>query len=164
MARNFNGRIDLTVTGTYGVDIDLGNRSYSISQKYSNKFANGTSDNQADVIFTDTRTTSSTDDLDLYGGLTDAFGVTVNFSAVKAIVIFASTDNTAHIKVGGGSNNVSTIFDDVSDIIHVPPGGMFVITDPLAAGFGVTDSTADILRIASASGSQTYDVIIIGNE
>ena len=51
MTATFNGRIDLKVVGTYGVSIDLGNRSYNLSQIYTNKFANGAGADEAAIGF-----------------------------------------------------------------------------------------------------------------
>jgi hypothetical protein len=163
MAQSFSGRIDLKVTGTYGVDIDLGNRSYSLTKTYTNRFANGLDADEANSFFTDTRTTSGNDDLDLAGGLTDAFGNTITFTSIKGMIIFADADNVGNVLVGAeGTNEFSSFLGNDTDIVKVPPGGMFCITNPAATGFGVTANTGDILRIASSSGSVSYDIILIG--
>lgn len=163
MAQTFNGRIDLKVTGSYSSDIDLGNRSYSLSKTYTNSFANGQSANQAEAIFTDTRSTSGNDDLDLAGGIVDAFGAALTFVNVKTIIIQNHSDSTGNAVIGAeGTNEFDTFFGDASDTISVPPGGMFCLTNPGADGFGVVASTGDKLRIAASAGTINYDVIIIG--
>lgn len=163
MAQTFNGRIDLKVVGNYSVDIDLGNRSYALNKTYTTTLANGQDANEAESIFTDTRTTTGNDDLDLAGGLTDAFGNTITFTNVKAIIIKNSSDSTGVINLGAeGSNEFSSFLGNDNDIVKVPIGGTFMITNPGADGFAVTAGTGDMLRVAAASGSVTYDIVIIG--
>lgn len=163
MAQSFNGRIDLKVAGSYAVDIDLGNRSYSLSKTYTNRFADGEDADEAEAIFTDTRTTSGNDDLDLAGGVTDAFGNSMTFKSVKALIIQNHSDSTGNALVGAeGTNEFSSFFGDDTDKLVVPPGGMMMITNPSAAGFVVTAGTGDKLRIAASAGSVSYDIIVIG--
>lgn len=163
MAANFTGRVELKLVGSYGVDIDLGNRSYTLSQTYRNSFANGEGAQQAEAIFTDSRITSGNDDLDLAGGVTDAFGNTLTFTNVKALVVVSSAANVTNIKLGAeGTNEFSSFLGDDTDQVIIPPGGMFVITNPGADGFIVTAGTGDKLRIAAASGTVAYDIYIIG--
>lgn len=163
MARTFNGRVDLKLTGAYASDLDLGNVSYSLAQTYTTRFANGTDAEQAQIIFTDTRSTSGNDDLDLAGGLVDAFGNTLTFTNVKVLCVKASDENTTNVVLGGeGTNEFSSFLGDDTDKVVIPPGGMFLITNPGATGFVVTAGTADLLRVAASSGTVSYDVIIIG--
>jgi len=165
MAKTFNGRVDLKITGAYAQDMDLGNASYSLNKTYINRFANGADAEEAEIIFTDTRSTSSNDDLDLAGGVVDAFGNTLTFVAVKMLCIKAADANPANILVGGeGTNEFSSFLGNDTDIVVIPPGGIFLISNPSAAGFTVTGGTGDMLRIAAASGTCEYDIIIVGEE
>lgn len=164
MTATFNGRIDLKVVGTYGVSIDIGNRSYNLSQIYTNKFANGSGVDQAQVIFTDTRTitASSSETLDL-SALTDAFGNTINIVNVKTLIVAPAVGNTNNVVVGGaGSNPFASPFNAGTDTISVQPGGMLLLSSHTDDGYPV--STGVNLKMANSSSgtSVTYDIIIIG--
>jgi hypothetical protein len=164
---SLSASIKLSVSGSLSNAIDIGSAGYSFNKTYTNNFANGTGANQANNIWTDSRSVnaSSNDDLDLAGSLTNAFGATLTFTNVKAIIIKSDADNGDDLEVGAeGSADFATFFGDASDKIIVPPGGMFCLTNPGADGFGVTATTGDILRIANtdSGGSATYEIIVIG--
>lgn len=146
------------------LDIGTARLDVNYSKRYS--VANGTSSDQANMIWTDNRSVSasSSEDLDLYGGLTNAFGDTINFSAIKGIFIFADSANVNNLIIGGDSNALVNYVGNANDVINVKPGGMFAVYDPSAGGYGVTNSTGDVLQVAnSSSGSSVvYDIIIIG--
>lgn len=157
--------VDAQQTGT----IDLGGKSASASKNWSVSFANGAAAGQANVVWQDTRTiaASGTDDIDLAGVLTDAFGATITTAKVKTIVVVAADGNTNNVVVGGAASaQWATIFGDVTDKVVVRPGGVFALSvgdDDLNA-YAVTATTADILRVANsgAGTSVTYDIIILG--
>lgn len=163
MARNFNGRVELHVTTSYTQNPDIGEAGHEIDKIYLTKFTNGTGANQAQVIFSDSRSTAGNDDLDLAGGLTDALGNVLTFTSVKTIIVKAADANTTNVLIGAeGTNEFSSFFGDDTDKLVLPPGGVFMITNPGATGFGVTATTADKLRIAAASGTVAFEVILIG--
>jgi hypothetical protein len=108
--------------------------------------------------------TSTTENLDLAGALTNAFGQTITFTKIKALAIVAAAGNTNDVVVGGASSNgFVSPFGDATDKIKIRPGGMFLITAPDATGFAVTAGTGDILLVANVGGTPvTYDVVIAG--
>lgn len=128
--------------------------------------ADGAGANQANVAyFKDINIAASgTDNVDLAGSATDRFGQTVNLTGVKAVLVTADATNTNDIIVGNGTNPFVGPFGAGTHTIAVKPGGAFLITNPSAAGFGVTGSTADILKLAnSGSGtSVTGKLVVIG--
>lgn len=127
--------------------------------------ANGTAANQANHFFSASYTGASTsgNSHDLAGGLTDAFGSTITFTAIKTIVVKAAATNTGNVIVGGAaSNTFASMFGDATDTVVLKPGGIVVLHDPSAAGYAVTASTGDILKIAASSGTVDYDLILIG--
>lgn len=128
-------------------------------------FTDGTGNGQASKIFSDTRTVaaSGADNLDLAGVLSSAFGVTIAFATVKAIIIQARAANAANIEFFGGvANAMSGVLKDASDVLVLRPGGAFVWSAP-QAGVAVTAGTADILKVQNAGASDvTYDIVIIG--
>ena len=128
---------------------------------------NGTSADKADLIWHDQRTlaASTSEDLDLAGSLTDAFGATMTFARVKAIIVSAAAANGSLIQVGGASSNqfINWVANS-SDIIQVVPGGFMLLAAPDAVAYAVTASTGDLLKIANTDGAAagTYDIYIIG--
>lgn len=162
-----NSQVSLKISGVLESALDIGTVSYPVAFNSVTNFADGTGANQANQIFTDTRTltASSTEDLDLAGGLTNAFGTTVTFTKVKAIIITAASGNTNNVLVGGAaSNQVATIFSATNDVLVIRPGGMFALTAPDPTGMAITASTGDLLKIANSSSgtSVTYTIVIIG--
>lgn len=167
MATTLTARIALSLAGELTKGLDVGNASYPATLGITNVFENGTGANQANELFTDTRTltASSSENLDLAGVLLDAFGATLTFTKIKAIIITAAAANTNDVVVGGHPTAaVSTIFGDVTDTILVKPGGTFAIVAPDANGYGITATTADMLTVANSAGgtSVTYTIAIVG--
>ena len=127
--------------------------------------ASGTGLNQANVVWSDTRTltTAQTDSLDLAGGgLTDPFGAAFAPAKVKAIIVASSSANTTNLTVFGDAAHVPFL-GTVATSMTLTPGGFIVLTNPSLAGWVVTAATADIIKIVNAAGaSATYDIVVIG--
>jgi hypothetical protein len=155
-----------SITGTLSGANDVGDVSQTFAELFEVALTDGTGANQANNVFGDTRTinASSSENLDLAGGLTNALNATLTFTAIKAILIVADKGNTNNVVVGGAASNAFPLFGDATDTIAIKPGGCFMIADPTAAGLTVTAGTGDILKIAnSGSGSAvSYTIIIVG--
>lgn len=134
-----------------------------------NKFADitltdGSGSGQANKLWDAVRSVASgaNDDIDLNGALTDPFGVAVNFSTVKAIIIRADGANTTNLTVGNGTNPFVGPFGAAAHTLQLKPGGVIVLVAP-QTGWTVTAATADILRIANAAGATaSYSITILG--
>lgn len=167
MAVTLSGKVSLNTAINLANSVDVGNVTYPLNQVISTTFTNGTGDDQANEAFSDTRTltASSTEDLDFAGGFTDAFGNTLTFTKVKALIVTAAAANTNDVLVGGASSNqLDTFFGDATDVVAVKPGGTFALFAPQSAGYAVTASTGDLLKVANSAGgtSVTYTIIVIG--
>lgn len=167
MAATLSSLISLAVNATLKDGATIGEVTHDISFKAANALTNGNGANQASQAYAARRTipASSNESLDLAGGLTNAFGTTLTFTAIKAIAIVAAAANTNDVVVGGAaSNGFNSWVGDATDTVKVKPGGMLLIAAPNATGFAVTAGTADLLKIAnSSSGSGvTYDIVIVG--
>jgi len=167
MAATFSGNLKMALAGVLTGDNDLSTVTQSFNYSKSYNITNGTGADQANMIWADQRTitASSTDDLDLYGGLSNAYGTTINFTSIKGIIIVADASNTNDVVVGGdGSAALINWVGAANDTVVVKPGGMFALINPNANGYAVTATTADILQIAnSSSGSSViYDIILLG--
>lgn len=157
--------VDLSALLTSALDLSTGTSPLDISQHYP--LSSGTGANQADRVWSDTRTlaASASENLDLAGVLTDAFGATLTFVKVKALLVRAATGNTNDVLVGGHASAAFVNWvSDATDIVVVKPGGLFLLVAPNAAGYGVTATTADLLKVANSSGTTgvTYDIAILG--
>lgn len=167
MATTFNGSVKLSVSGILAGDIDIGSLNQNIAYAKTHTITNGTSTDNANMIWLDTRTitASGTDDLDLAGVLTNAFGATITFTRIKGIIISAASGNTNNVVVGGDATAALINWvGAANDVINVRPGGTFMLMAPDATSYAVTATTGDILQIANSSSgtSVTYDIILIG--
>lgn len=149
--------------------LDFSSTKDSVSKDYLLQLLDGAGAGQANKAWHDQRTLalSSNEDLDLAGSLQDAFGNTITFTKIKAIIVAAAEGNGDDITVGGASSNAMVNFvGDATDKIKVRPGGLFVIACGDAAAYAVTAGTGDLLNIANEDGaaSATYDIFVIGVE
>lgn len=167
MAESLTATVKLSVIGTLASDIDIGSRSHSINYVQTHIYANGTGADQANNVWSDTRTltASSTENLDLAGGLSNAFGTTLTFTKIKAIIVHAASANTNNVIIGGAASNALVNWvGDATDTITIRPGGTIALCANDATAYAVTAGTGDILKVANSAGSTsvTYDIIVIG--
>lgn len=128
--------------------------------------AAGVAAGQVSKIFVDNRTlaASATENLDLAGVLTDPLGAALTFANVKVMLFKAAAGNTNNVLVGGHASAAFLgPFADASDVISIPPGGCALFVHP-GAGWTVTATTADMIKVANSAGGTgvTYDVVILG--
>jgi hypothetical protein len=145
-----------TAIGLSTVKDDVG---YSINKSFSN--GSGTTQ-VADLVYHASRTlaSSTAEDLDFYGTLTDAFGTTLNYARIKTIVI-ENTSTSESLTVGGDDNSIP-FFDPATATVTIPPSGILCLVGPLG-GFAVTADTGDILQVTnSAGGSTIYKIHVVG--
>lgn len=164
MARTLTGTIKAAFGLNYNGDADLGTQKAKLPFASELVVGSGTGAGQADLAFWDSRplTASQSEDLDLAGGLTDAFGGTLTFVEVCGIWVKAAAANSGNIIVGGGTNGFVGPFGNVNDTVALDAGETFLITN-IGAGWPVTASTADILKIENSHASAaTYEIAIIG--
>ena len=164
MADTLTSLLRLLIVATKVKDLDINDPRDALSKEYETQLASGTGSSQADLIFHDTRSLAdgASEDLDLAGVLADAFGATLTFAKVKALII-KNNSATQTLSVGGASaNQFVNWVGDATDIIKIAPSGFFALTGPLA-GYVVTAATGDKLKVANSAGAgATYDIIIIG--
>ena len=84
--------VSLKIDGLALSSLDLSTAQDPVLVALLSTLANGTGSGQASQVFTDTRTLagSATEDLDLAGSLTNAFGTTLTFTKIKAIIVRAA--------------------------------------------------------------------------
>lgn len=168
MAKTLRTNINFTLTGAYQNNTDAlsnGVPAASINVPLATEMQTGTSDSQSDRAYHVRATVAATsaDTYDLAGTLTDAFGDTLTFVEVTAIVVYNRATTTGlTISVGGGTNAFSSWLAAANDEVKCGPSGMVVVTSPVD-GHTVTAGTGDILEIDNATASSIeYDLVVIG--
>lgn len=152
-------------TQTNPLDLVTGRAPLDLTRAIA--LGSGTGANQADLIFSDTRTlaASASEDLDLAGVLTGAFGAVLTFARVKGLIISAAAANTNNVVLGAAASNgfVSWV-GAATHTVSIRPGGVLALFAPDAVAYAVTAGTADQLHVANSGAGTgvTYDVILIG--
>lgn len=132
-----------------------------------NEFTAGSGSGQINKVFHDQRQLgpSGTEDIDLSGALVDALGVTLAFTAIKAIYVKAAAANTNNVVIGNtAATQFLGPFGAATHTLAVPPGGVFLVTFP-GAGWTVGAGATDLLKIlnSGAGTGVTYDITFLGS-
>lgn len=145
--------------------LDLQTVSTTLDKITSTSLSDGTGQNQANMHFSDTRSLagSGTENLDLAGGLTNAFGVAITFAKIKAIYVKCAAANDGAIEFGEGIANAFVGPFQASSVgVAVAPGGELLLTAP-KDGWTVTAGTGDLLKAQNlGSATNSYDIVLIG--
>jgi hypothetical protein len=157
---NINVGLTETKTG------DLGTGAFPVTRTYTwTLAASGVGANQADLVFSDSRTLAAgaSEDLDLNALLVGAFGAPVTMVKMKALLVAAAATNTVSLNVGRGATNGVIWISGIAGVV-VRPGGAQLWVAPDLAGVAVVPATGDLINVTAGagSGSQAYDVVIIG--
>ncbi len=162
-------RLSIAASAIQTATLDLGTASAQLAKAYTVDLANGTAAGQADRTFHDQRTlaASANEDLDLAGVLTDAFGATLTFARVKALIVAASASNSNNVIVGGAASNQFLSWVGAgTHTVTLRPGAVLALVAGSAdtTGYAVTAATGDLLRIANsgAGSTVTYDIAVVG--
>jgi hypothetical protein len=163
---SMTSRVDVLISGVLSSSLDLQDVSSPFAIRRAIDFANGSGAAQANVIFSDTRTLapSASETLDLQGGgLLDALGAAIAPARVRALLIYASPANVNNLTILGNAAAIP-VLNTAATTLTLPPGGLFLIAKPDAAGIVVTATTFDLVQVANAGAgtSVTYDIILLG--
>lgn len=149
----------------YSVAKDLSTPADRLALSRTFDLADGSGANQAQVLFSDIRTLAdgANEVLDLYasGSLLDNLGVALTLTRLKVLYLKnLSTD--ANLLVGGGTTPVG-VFADASDILTLPPGGIFIYTAPNATGLLLTtNKNLKLEHNGTGTSTLSYEIIVIG--
>jgi len=147
-----------------GKVISNGTDRYAFTQD----FTNGTGANQANKMYAASRTLAggANETLDLSGSLTDQFGNTLLFTAIKGIKISVLISTTSSsISVGAtGSNGWTGLLEQTTASIKIKNGYSFSVFGSDAAGMAVTAGTNDLLKVTNNDGTNTatYTITLYG--
>jgi hypothetical protein len=161
---NLNASLQADVTGSTA----LGSAKQVINSQWPLYLTGGTAAGQVDTVYTGTVTVaaSSSTTVTLQGSVTDAFGNTLTFAHVKAILLTAAAGNTNDCQIGpGASNPFAGPWSGTTPLTAVSPGETLLITkgQGTAAGWAVTSST-DVVKLANSSSgtSVSCTLVIVG--
>ena len=165
--RSMTTSLQLMARAVLNGTADLGTPTTTETFTGSDTLASGTGLDQADQVWSDSGTLSSTASatLDIAGGLTNNLGETVTFAIVKGLAISVTSTNTTDImSVGGAASNAwETWVGAAGDVVKVGPGGVLLNWNPSAAGFAVTAGSADQLKLTNTgTNTLSYNVWICG--
>jgi hypothetical protein len=118
---------------------DLAAATSPLTYERTEVLDNGTGANQANEVWSDTRTltTGANETLDLNGVLVDAVGQSVAFTKVKLLYHPQQGHDDPHGRRRRFQRFVSP-FGSATDVVKVPAGGMLLLYAPDANGFAVT--------------------------
>ena len=150
---------------------DLSSARDAIAQAISVVLSDGTGINACNKRWADSRSLASgvSDNLDLSGSLTNMYGTTVAFTAVKFMFIQNTTALSAsYLDIVPGTNGWSSWaaggggFNLPSGYSSTSAGAFVLLANCTAAGYSVVAGTGDILKITANDGVVTYNIILIG--
>jgi len=142
---------------------DLSRTLRATPASYSLAIADGTGDNQAQVVWSASRTaTTSNDDLMLsaLADTRDGAAFTVTFTQIKVVYV-RNTSSTQNLKIGGASGVGVFAGMPISVVLTIPPGGCYLFSVPSAGGVAASAGIS-VARFAAEAGTCTYDVVLIG--
>lgn len=150
--------------------MDLATAQLPFNYEARYDLSDGTGANQGKTIWSDERTlaASASENMDFSGGLTDAFGNSIVFTKLKALIIKADSGNTNDLKVGGAAANpiVGGPFGvDGSQVVAIKPGDSMTLFSASAAGcLAIAAGTADILKVLNGGSGTgvTYEIVAVG--
>lgn len=163
-------KININLSGTNPLDLSTPQDPFSLVS--SKSMANGTGSGKNNQSFHDNRSlaTGVSEELDLSGGLTDAFGVSILFTKIKGIFVRNNSpkaDGNTLLVGGSVANGFIDIFDNATDKLRVRAQTRVLIeTDDV--GYAVTAATADLLQFehdadgANPLNALTYDIVLWG--
>jgi hypothetical protein len=160
--------VSVGVSGSQTSALDLGTATFPFAASGGAAYSSGTGAGQVDRVFTDTRTlsASATEDLDLAGSLTDAFGATITFARIKAIFVQAASANTNNVQVTRPASNGVPWLMAAGDGIALRPGAGQAWWSGAAdaTGVAVTGGTGDLITFTNSAGTTTvsYTVVVLG--
>lgn len=124
----------------------------------------GTAADKADRVWKDVRSLagSANEDIDLRS-VTDAFGASISFVEIVAIIIEAASANAGNIEVKPSASNGFTGFlKDASDILVLKPGTSLMLFNSADGQYSTTTSNKSLNFNNTAGSTAAYTVTVIG--
>lgn len=164
MPATVTSRLSLNLNSILANAIGLAAGQAAIDAGLIKALASGTGADQCDRVYSErAKSIVAAYDVDVSGGLLDAFGVAFVLARAKVLVVVADAANPGNIIVGGDINALLFGFGAATHTIAVKPGGALVLFAPDATGWPVTAGTGDILQFAPSAGTCLFDFAILGS-
>lgn len=146
--------------------VDLSNSVNDLQIPLTIALADGAGISAANLVYQDSVTLAAGGAtlLDLTA-LTDSVGGAVAFARLKLIYLRNKSSVAGdNLQLGGTvSNGLSTLYVGTNAGQLIGPGGVALLVNPSAAGWAVTNATADILRVGNPGANAIpYDLVLIG--
>lgn len=153
--------VGTNVTGSYGKLLSTWFNTATVPATLgaSTTYTYGTSAGQANFYAEATASISGGSSIDLYGGLSDAFGQTGNLTVVRELIV-VNTSTTAGQNLVLTGNFITAALGTVTNIA-VQPGGCVRFSSP-TDGYTVTTSTQDTITLTPSSGTLIYKLAVVG--
>lgn len=171
MARSLSTSLSLVLRATYEnktAGDDMSVPALALTKSISDTLSNGEGSGKAEVLYMDTLSGAGPHTVDVFGGITDAFGNTISMDQIKGLLIHnKSTTTGEYVDVFGGAGIQTVEYcSGNTDEIRVHPEGILFLWSPGAAadcpspGAGAKDE----IVITIGAGTPDIDMIIIGCE
>jgi hypothetical protein len=157
--------MSMKVTGEKA--LDLSTAKDPLSFEVSTAVAFGVTDGKMDELFHDERTLaiSTSEDLDIVGTLTNAFGDVVNLLKVDAIMFKNVSVNANLIEIGPAAANgfgIGGPWKAAGDANSLGVGGSLMIMAP-TAGWAAVAGTADLITVNNTTAAEgKYQIAVLG--
>ena len=147
--------------------VGMGNLVSDLARGGTRDIVDGVGAGAATKVFSSLRTlaASASENLDLVGTLTDPSNAIVTFAGVKAIYIKAADTNVNDVVIGGHATTAFVgPFGAAAHTIALAPGETFFISKFNAAGWPVTATTAEMIKVLNggAGTAVSYEIVIVG--
>lgn len=157
----------VTINPSMTISRDVVSIPYTFAHTKSTSWSNGVGAGAVNEMFDDDRTLAdgANEDLDLSGvALQNAQGTNIAFARVKEV--FAEhRSGSVSMRMGAAAANAWVgPFGASTHTLELPVGGCIYLNNPTAAGWAVTNATADQLRFTNGAGggASTYRLILLG--
>jgi hypothetical protein len=135
--------VSIQIAASQTTALDLVTKRADLVKTITLALDTGTGLAQADVFFSDTRSTAGTDSLDMVGGgLLDNLGNVWAPARIKGIIVVAAAANTGNVLLRRPAANGVPFLTAAADEIPIHPGGVQFLWAPSAAGYVVTAAPA----------------------
>jgi hypothetical protein len=152
----------LTKAPTHGSGVE---QPFSVNGSFELVDGAGAVAGTADKLYVARRTIAGSGlvDIDLAGALTTDMGDVVTFARVKAVIL-KHVSGANNVIVGNSVAPWFPWFNNATDELILRPTMTILMAINNAAGWTVTATTADVLRLTnSAAGNVDVDVAVVGS-
>lgn len=159
------GRVAASMRLTGVKQLDLSTATDPLVISLSRSIAFGTAAGLSDLLWHDERALAATtsESLDFAGSLTDAFGDTLTYGIIDAIMFKNTSTLASTLEIGPpAANGLALPWKAADDkLLFEPGGGLWLLAAP--AGWAVTAGTGDLLEVENVDATASvYEIAVVG--